>query len=98
MGIAAYNRGSACIARQIREDARPVEFELMDRLNSLPKDKNVPTPWGPVKLTQGNGGFWVYCPVKGFGYWYQSLHTAVQAWSIVITGYEHGEWLAVPAT
>lgn len=40
MGIAAYNRGSACISRQLdAEYPRPsAESEIRDRLNAIPKD------------------------------------------------------------
>lgn len=34
MGIAAYNRGTGAIRNEIDADARPVEFEIMERLNA----------------------------------------------------------------
>lgn len=94
MGASAYNRGSALISRQISEEARPVEFEIMDRLNSIPKAKDAGTPFTDVRLSASHGGWWILCPKTGFGYWYSSLHQLMHHWRIVVVGYENGDWLA----
>ena len=96
MGVAAYNRGSASIARQIQARVRPVEFEVIDRLNALPKHDNAPTPWGEIQFTPGHGGWWAECPVTGFGYWYKTLREAVRSWNVEIYAYQLGIWIARP--
>lgn len=99
MGIAAYNRGSAAISQQIDAEARPVEFELMERLNAEPKYLDAGTPFGPTRLVPGHGGFWHQDRAKGdsgFGYWYPTLYEAVRRWRVTIVAYEHGAWMADP--
>jgi hypothetical protein len=59
MGHAAYARGNHLISEQIQreqEKTHPVEFELMDRWNAIPKDPDAQTPWGDATLTAANGG------------------------------------------
>lgn len=96
VGVAAYRRGSQLIRRQIDQDQRPVEFDIMDRLNGLPRRENAATPFGPIEFSASHGGWWAVCPVTGFGYWYETLHRAVSSWNVDITGYRDGDWLAVP--
>lgn len=99
MGAGAYNRGSKAIREQINNDypMRPVEFEMMDRLNGLPKYEDAGTPFGPVEIVHDNRGlWWVECPKTGFGFWYKTLFEAVKRWNIRIVAY-NGAWLAVPA-
>ena len=98
MGIAAYNRGTAAIKRQIDSNKRPLEFEIMDILNSLPKYPDAGTPHGPIEFVSGHGGVYAECPVTGFGFWYATLHEAVKRWNVRINGYDMGKWLAVPIT
>ena len=98
MGIAAYNRGTAAIRRQFESERRPVEFEIMDILNSLPKYPDAGNPFGPVQFVSGHGGVWAECPVTGFGFWYPSLHEAVKRWNVTINGFDSGKWLARPST
>lgn len=98
MGVAAYNRGSLAIRRQLEAQSRPVEFEIMDVLNALPKYPDAGTPNGPVRLAFSHKGWWIVCPKTGFGYWYKTLHEAVKRWKIAVIGKEHQEWLAVPLT
>lgn len=96
MGAAAYNRGSAAISAQIDAEKRPVEFEIMDNLNALAKFKDAGTPFGPVRLVEGNGGFWIECPATGFGWWYTTLREAVRRWRVTIVGFDNGVWIAEP--
>lgn len=97
MGVAAYNRGSACISQQIANDKyRPVEFDIMDTLNALPKYNTATPPHGSVRLGEGHGGWWIYCIKTGYGYWYKTLHEAIKRWDIVIIAYKNGEWEAIP--
>ena len=99
MGAAAYNRGSRVIRRRADDAARPVEFDVMDRLNAPPKRPGAPRPFGPVRFVPGHGGWWAECPVTGFGYWYRSLVTAVRSWRVTVTSYDatRQEWGAEPA-
>ncbi len=94
MGIAAYNRGSLAISRQIDTEARPVEFEMMERLNALPKYRDAGKPFGPIQFVFANGGFWAQCPITGYGFWYRTLTEAVQRWRVQIVAFENGVWLA----
>ena len=99
MGVAAYNRGSMLIRRQINDAARPVQFAMMDELNSLPKLPGAQTPFAPVRFVAGHGGWWIECPTTGRGFWYRSLRRAVQSWNVAITGWsddENGTWTAIP--
>lgn len=96
MGIAAYNRGSALISRQIASEDRDPVFVKMDQLNSLTKSPNAPRPFGPVNFVASHGGWWAECPRTGFGYWFKTLSDAVRAFSVEVTSYDHGVWGAVP--
>lgn len=96
MGVAAYNRGSALISRQIAAEARDPIFVKMDELNAMPKDVKAPKPFGPIQFVAGHGGWWAECPRTGFGYWFKTLRLAVRAFNVEITGYAHGVWSAVP--
>ena len=98
MGVAAYNRGSALISRQISNNRRPVEFEMMDELNALPKYEDAGLPFGPVRLESSHGGWWIVCPDTGFGFWYKTLREAVRRWRITIIGYDGSGWYAVPSS
>jgi hypothetical protein len=98
MGVAAYNRASACISKRIDyEFNRPVEFEIMDALNALQKHPDATAPFTPVRIGEGHGGWWIYCAKTGFGYWYKTLHEAVKRWDVQVVGYENREWCAIPA-
>lgn len=94
MGIAAYNRGTQALARQIDSERRSVEFEVMERLNALPKFADAGTPFGPINFVSDHGGFWAQCPVTGFGYWYSTLSEAMQRWRVQIVAYDNGVWKA----
>ena len=96
MGVAAYQRGSASIRKQLEDEARAVEFVLMDRFNALPKHEDAGTPFGEIRFIGGHGGVWAECPVTGFGYWYRTLSEAVRRWRVELYGYQHGIWLARP--
>ncbi len=95
MGIAAYNRGTAAIAAHFDAEARPVEFEIMERLNALPKYEDAGTPFGPIQFLHDQRGFWVAeCPKTGFGFFYATLNEAVRRWKVTITGFVNGVWVA----
>lgn len=97
MGIAAYNRGSAALARKIDADMRPIEFEVMERLNALPKYQDAGRPFGPIQFVYDYRGFWVAeLSVKkhGFGFFYPTLNEAVQRWRVQIVAFDNGIWKA----
>ena len=96
MGVAAYNRGSAALARQLDAEQRPREFRFMDDLNRLPKYEDAGTPFGPIHFVWGNNGWWAQCPTSGYGFWYATLREAVRRWRVCILAYEHGTWKAIP--
>ena len=95
MGVAAYNRGSNAISQQISAESRPVEFEMMDNLNALPKYEDAGTPLAPIHFVYDPRGFWsAECPITGYGFWYKSLYEAVRRWNVNIIGWDNGIWLA----
>lgn len=94
MGIAAYNRGSRAIARDIASQSRPVEFEIMEWLNALPKYPDAGTPFTNVQFVSGNKGVWIICPRTGYGFWYRTLPEAIRRWKVRIVGYDYGTWHA----
>ena len=101
MGVAAENRWKAHSKRYFDEQARPVAFEIMDRLNSLPKYADAGKPFGPIAFKNDGKRWWALDPNKmfsGFGYWYPSLNEAVKRWHVVVTEYDATKdiWLAVP--
>lgn len=97
MGIAAYNRGTQAIAEEISREARPVEFEIMERLNALPKYSDAGKPFDTIQFVSGNKGVWAVCPRTGFGFWYQTLPEAIKRWQVQIVGFDCGTWLAEPS-
>lgn len=98
MGIAAYNRGSHVIREQLNTNARPVEFEIIDRLNSLEKYPDAGTPFEGVVILFSNDVWWVECVKTGFGFAYDTLSELVRRWNITITGYSavSAQFTAVP--
>lgn len=94
MGNAAYNRGSEAIRREIDAEARPIEFEIIERLNALPKYADAGKPLGPVQFVSGNKGFWIECPQTGFGFWYRTLPEAIRRWKVEIVAFDCGVWKA----
>ena len=96
MGVAAYNRGSAAISRQIADEARPVEFQIMDELNALPKYDDAGTPFGDIRFVPGHGGVWAECPTTGYGFWYRTLREAMRRWRVEIYACDHGIFTARP--
>jgi hypothetical protein len=98
MGAAAEHRGNAIIRRQL-EQKRPVEFEIMDRLNAMPKDEQARHPFGPILFRHDGNKVWALDPIKqysGLGFWYPTLREAVRNWQVMITEYRHGDWYAIP--
>lgn len=57
---------------------RPVEFVLMEELNSLPKFEDAGKPFTDIWFVPGNGGWWAECPRTGFGYWYKTFAVMVK--------------------
>ena len=63
---------------EIDAEARPVEFEIMEWLNALPKYGDAGRPFGPIQFVSGNNGVWAVCPRTGFGFWYHTLPEAIK--------------------
>lgn len=86
MGIAAYNRGSACMSRQLDTDPQKLSIlAMIDSLNSVGKQASACKPFGPIHFEEGHGGWWAECPVTGAGYWYPTIRSAVSSWLVTIT-------------
>ncbi len=96
MGVAAWNRGSGNISRQLDNEARPSEFRMMDDLNALPKFDCAQTPFGDINFIRDRGVWVAECPKTGKGYWYKTLRDAVRSWNVSVIGYENGVWRAIP--
>jgi hypothetical protein len=99
MSIKAYNRGSQAIANQMRQNDRPVEFEIMDNLNAIPKRNDARWIMQTAKIIRGNSGFWITgsSPVS-FGFWHKRLRDLMASWRITVTGYDatKQEWTVEP--
>ena len=102
MGIAASRRGDALITRGIDAERRPVAWEIMDRLNAEPKYRDAGRMLSPadrlrITFDRHHRVWWLERegrPGLG-GFWYRSLSELVRRWQIDVTGWDHGDWLAV---
>lgn len=93
MGIAAYNRGSQLVSRQIEEKQRPDLFRLLDDLATEPQ--------GTVELYQdtiarySNGAWYLMDrPEDGWSSYakrFANLREIVRAFRVVITGFAWDE-------
>jgi hypothetical protein len=98
MGVAAYNRGTAALSRDVDSKSRPVHFLIMDRLNALPKYPDAGRPLKDIEFRHDGKMWWALDPVKGwagFGFWYPTLGEAVRRWRVSVVGWENGVWKAV---
>lgn len=92
MGVAAYRRGTAVIVRQIEQEAeksrQPIEFEIMDNLNALPRGHR--TLFGDTVIRTLNGRFHLMNAQEGgwerYSYEYHSLRELFADWNVIITG------------
>lgn len=96
MGVASYQRANDVIRNRIAENDRPVEFVMMEELNSLPKFEDAGRPFTDIWFVPGHGGWCAECPRTGYGYWYKTLREAVRRWRVTINGYDGIRWLATP--
>lgn len=91
MGAAVRQRGDKLIRQLLQDEARPVEFVLMDRLNSIPKNLDAGTPLSNTKVFLGKVGgrdFWLIEDQKGFGFWYLELSELMKRWHIQLISYD----------
>lgn len=94
MGIAAYNRGSECLRRQIEAERVPDairnKLEIIERINSYPKGKS--RPFAPVLIQpeKRRRVWWLMQDTPDrfsrFAYCYPSLRELMAAWNITIIG------------
>ena len=100
MGHAAYMRGSAAISADLDRafPRRPVAFEVMDRLNAIPKNEDAATPFGAANIETDHHGVWLVCPTTGFGYVYKDMREIMRRWRIALVGYDAtaNVWSAIP--
>jgi hypothetical protein len=85
MGVAAYNRGSQAIRRQLDDAAPDALTHLAHGLNAAPRapDAGAPFPTEQgLTLAPGHGGWWLSCNVTGFGYWYRTPWQAMRRWLV----------------
>lgn len=96
MGAAAYNRGSAVIARQFDAEAPAALMVLMRDLTEVSAASDGTVVFAPtvVRLDE-RGGCWVMNRQdKGwgeFGYPYASVWAAAKAWRLAFVGYDRDE-------
>ena len=102
MGIAAYNRGSQAISDSIHRDnpIKPCAFDIMDRVNSLPKYPGACKPFAEkLTITRSHGVFWLsdYDNPEKSSRWYNSLSDAIRSWEIFLTEYcqSSDTWVAI---
>lgn len=89
MGVAAYNRGSALIRRQIAADDRPHEFYVLDRLNSLPRGSRKIFEATVIRPDESGRWWLMNRKADGWGEYgipYDSIRELVAVWSIAIVG------------
>jgi len=96
MGVAAYYRGNRNIVRQLQEERRPHEFQLMDEINALPKissDIVAHMPFKRGRIHKSHGVWWLEDADKPTGtHWapfYPSLRDLVRSWNISLIGYSY---------
>lgn len=88
MSVKAYNRGSRAIATQMHQGDRPVEFEIMDNMNSVPKKETAMAPLGNTVIFAERGFFFIECPVTGYSFWYRTMAALMASWRVAVTGYD----------
>ena len=82
------------VQAQIDAELRPVEFQIMERLNALPKYPDAGMTFGPIQFVHDWRGFWAAeCAVTGSGFWYATLDEAVKRWRVTVVGFDCGKWL-----
>lgn len=96
MGVAAYQRGTNLIRRQLAENDRRAEFVMMEELNSLQKFEDAGRPFDDIWFVRGHGAWWAECPKTGYGYRYKTLREAVRSWRVTIYCYDGLRWFATP--
>jgi len=86
MGIAAYNRGSEVISRELGET--DLNGLFMRDLNALEKYPDAGTPPNGKLLIVPFGGGWSIGPADPgrFSYFYRSIRELVRRWKVEITG------------
>lgn len=102
MGAAARQRGDKAIRETIQQGQRPVEFELIDRMNNIPKRPDAGTPFAPIVFASNDDGWWDALDAKkmwrGNGYRYKTLAEAVSRWNVEITGIDTTSGRTILAT
>jgi hypothetical protein len=89
MGIAAYNRGSRLISREIDRLAPSAVAIFTADLNNLPRDPDAGAPFETpegMRLVRGHGGWWLECCRTGFGYWATTPWKLFRHWLVDIVG------------
>ena len=101
MSAQAESRWKAKNRRDLESQTRPVEFEVMDRLNDMPKHLDAGTYRADMAFKCDGSRWWALDANRlfaGFGYHYPSLQEAVTRWRVVVTGYDatSDTWYATP--
>lgn len=105
MGVAAYNRGSAVVSRQIfgtDEDRRNNHnAEVIAMLNARPKGTRRPFQATVARIDKDGKVWLMNQPEKGwesFGYRYDGINAILADWCVNVTGIgrdKHSEFYAI---
>lgn len=57
---------------------------LVADLNAQKKNEGARAPFMDAVLKQGHGGWWMECPITGYGFWYKTIRAAVRAWRVTV--------------
>ena len=91
MGIAAYNRGTSLVSRQIDEQLPDHNSDVVRSINKLPRGES--RLWGKTYVRlMPHGKTWILMnkPEEGFasfGYEYPSLRVMFSHWNAHVVGY-----------
>lgn len=96
MGAAARQRGDRLIRQQCAAEDRSPAMALLADLAAIVPHPQAQAPWGPCDIVEGHGGWWLTCPLTGFGFWYKTLRQCFIEWRITPTGYADGVYHVAP--
>ena len=104
MGVAAYNRGSSVISKgQEGRTSRPTAFEIIDRMNALPKSQDAScllVESALIQVDPHHSVTWLMDadgPFGKFSLHYRSMSVLMRSWNIALVDYDEATemWRAI---